>query len=118
MARSGLLVKPAVLDAAVALAEHSQLPVSARWGMSPFGGDTQTAIWRAIDPRILLREDQVCSRWQAAFRLAYALPDAGCVAVGTGRPDHLRELVVATDLAVRDGQLRRYRQMLSSTAAS
>lgn len=83
MTRAGLLAKPAVLDASVALTEHVGLPASARWGMSPFGGDTRDPVWQAVNPRMLLRDGQDCTRPQAALRVAFVLPDVARVAVGT-----------------------------------
>jgi pyridoxine 4-dehydrogenase len=40
---------PDVLQAAEELAELLGVPAQARWGMSPFGGDTTDPIWRTLN---------------------------------------------------------------------
>ncbi|WP_328381827.1 aldo/keto reductase [Streptomyces sp. NBC_00400] len=77
---AGLLAGIATLDAAQTLAEQWQLGMEARWGMSPFGGSTNSAVWEAVDARMFLQpEHRGASRVQAAFRAAYLLPPASCL---------------------------------------
>jgi pyridoxine 4-dehydrogenase len=118
MTRAGLLARSAVLDASIALAERFRIPASCRWGMSPFGGDTRDSVWEAVDPRMLLRPGQDATRWQAALRVAFDLPGAARVAVGTSDPAHLRQLATAPDLRIDSDQLDRYRRLLAISAAA
>ncbi|WP_255622853.1 aldo/keto reductase [Pseudonocardia sp. DSM 110487] len=130
MTRAGLMAKPQVLDAAEALAQRYDLPAQARWGMSPFGGDAQHAVWDAIDPRRFVRSPHgdtggeprpprpsgagsgVVSRLAAAFRAAFELPSVGRVAVGASSAAHLDELVTAAGLDLDAEEIGRYRALL------
>lgn len=114
MIRSGLLVGIETLDAAESLAGGWNLPDTARWGMSPFGGSVTDPVWGRLDPRIFLGPDAApeCSPIQAAFRAAYFLPRVGSVAVGSDDPAHLRELVASLGVEVNEGTVARYRRLL------
>lgn len=115
MARSGLLA-PAALTAAEHLAAHCQARL---WGMSPFGGDTHDPVWREVDPRRFLAPGQQSTRWQAALRLALAVPDrVARIAVGTSTPSHLAELLTAPDLAVNTQRVTSYRTLLERRSAA
>jgi aryl-alcohol dehydrogenase-like predicted oxidoreductase len=115
MTRSGLLAPSRVLTAAGHLATHCQARL---WGMSPFGGDTQDPVWSEVDPRRFLTPGQESTRWQAALRLALAVPEVERVAVGASTPDHLAELVTACDLTVNSRLVASYRQLLERRSAS
>ncbi|MGW4692330.1 aldo/keto reductase [Kitasatospora cineracea] len=118
LVRAGLLVGHEVLAAAESLAAQWGIRPEQRWGMSPFGGDPADAPWGRSDPRIFLaRGSAGASAVQAAFRVSFEVPVVGSVAVGTDRPDHLRELVDATGLAVDRQLIGRYRELLIDRAA-
>ncbi|WP_232794848.1 aldo/keto reductase [Kitasatospora sp. NRRL B-11411] len=117
LVRAGLLVGHEVLAAAESLAAQWGIRPEQRWGMSPFGGGPADAPWGRSAPRIFLAgESAGASAVQAAFRVAFEVPGVGAVAVGTDRPDHLRELVDATGLAVDRELIRRYRELLVERA--
>jgi pyridoxine 4-dehydrogenase len=117
MTRAGLLVGPDVLQAAEELAELLGVPAQARWGMSPFGGDTTDPIWRTLNASPFLAGGQTASGLQAAFRVAFCLPPVTRMAVGTNRPGHLRELVDATMLEIDENSVCRYRSLLRARSA-
>ncbi|WP_316520143.1 aldo/keto reductase [Kitasatospora brasiliensis] len=118
MVRSGLLVGSAVLAAGEFLAERWGIPVERRWGMSPFGGNLTGPPWGRSDPRLFLAGTTGESTpVQAAFRAAFELPPVGAVVVGTDQPDHLRELVDATELAADAELIGGYRRLLAERAA-
>ncbi|GAA0499015.1 hypothetical protein [Streptomyces olivaceiscleroticus] len=52
------------------------------------------------------------SRVQAAFRIAYHLPQVGTIAVGTGEPAHLGELIGALNGEVDEQAIHQYRSRL------
>ncbi|WP_326766144.1 aldo/keto reductase [Streptomyces sp. NBC_01591] len=110
MVRSGLLVGVDVLEAAEAIVTRWR--PSQVWGMSPFGGSANEAVWGKFDPRIFLRDALSATRVQAAFRSAYGLPRVDAVAVGTDNVEHLRELVGALAYEVDDQVVQEYRQLL------
>jgi len=113
MIRSGLLVGSNILDAGESLAAHWGLGSDKLWGMSPFGGSTREAVWDRIDPRVFLREGGgELSRAQAAFRVAYCLPQVGTLAVGTDDVAHLRELIDALPSEIDQQAVRQYRGLL------
>jgi len=118
MTRAGLLVGYNILRASESLAALFRLPVQARWGMSPFGGDTADPIWRTVNTRALVPACGEHTALQAAFRVAYCLPEVSRVAVGTSRPDHLRDLADATALDVDQDAIRCYRQLLRASAGA
>jgi aryl-alcohol dehydrogenase-like predicted oxidoreductase len=128
MHRCGLLVPARTSDASDELARAFGIPTERRWGMSPFGGDAADSVWRTVALRPLMAgpptaadvDVDVDVGWStvaAAFRLAYALPPVGRVAVGTDRPEHLGELVRALDLGVNEGNIARFRQLLARREA-
>ncbi|MGH3467640.1 MAG: aldo/keto reductase [Thermocrispum sp.] len=115
MCRAGLLGSAAVLAAAEQLTE---LTASRRWGMSPFGGSVTHPAWRSVDPRIFLRPGQESSPLQAAFRVAYDIPQVDRVAVGTSSESHLGQLVSALSLETDADALGRYRRLLAARQAT
>ncbi|MGI8312874.1 aldo/keto reductase [Saccharopolyspora hattusasensis] len=116
MTRSGLLAPSQVLTAAEELAAYCQ---GRLWGMSPFGGDTQDPVWREVDPRQFLTPGQKPTRWQAALRLALAVPGGvERVAVGTSTPAHLTELLTAPGLVVNSRRVAGYRRLLERRSAA
>ncbi|WIX76036.1 aldo/keto reductase [Amycolatopsis carbonis] len=112
MVRAGLLVGADVLDAGEHLATMFGLDTAARWGMSPFGGEVERAVWDRIDPRSFLGAHQQASVAQALLRLAFDLPQVGRIALGTDNPDHLDDAITATSLAVDEVRTERYRVLL------
>ncbi|MEC3995275.1 aldo/keto reductase [Actinacidiphila sp. DG2A-62] len=115
MTRTGLTANSAMLDAAETLT--AQWKPNARWGMSPFGGNTDDPVWQTFDPRIFLQgPSDDMSRLQAAFRLAYHLPPVTTVAVGTDNPTHLRELLNALPRKVDSTAIHQYRSLLRERA--
>lgn len=114
MVRAGLLVGVDVLEAAEALVTGWR-PRHV-WGMSPFGGSTSKPVWEMFDVAMFLGNSPPASPVQAAFRAAFNLPVVEAVAVGTGTPEHLQELVDATEFDVDDSMVREYRQLLRQAA--
>ncbi|MEV5146019.1 aldo/keto reductase [Streptomyces sp. NPDC052727] len=112
MVRAGLLVGGRTLDAADMLTATWGPDDGEVWGMSPFGGSTRAPLWKTFDPRVFLREGGGLSRVQAVFRLAYALPSADAVAVGTDEPAHLEELVGALAVEADESAVDGYRCLL------
>ncbi len=112
MVRAGLLVGAGTLDAAEALMEAWGLSTGAMWGMSPFGGSTKAPVWARVDPRVFLRDSGGYSRAQAAFRVAYQLPNVSAVAVGTDEPTHLGDLVGALAAVPDEEAVAEYRTLL------
>ena len=112
MVRTGVLVSSGVLDAAEFMCNQLGVDDAGRWGMSPLGGDGHAEVWRPVDCRALLMPGQECSKLQAAFRLAFALPTVTQVAVSTNRSDHLQAMIEAKSLKIDADKLVRYRRML------
>ncbi|MFI6054653.1 aldo/keto reductase [Streptomyces violascens] len=112
MVRAGLLVGARTLDAAEALIGAWGLGAGRVWGMSPFSGSARAPVWYRVDPRIFLRDGSGYSRAQAAFRVAYRLPNVGAVAVGTDKPAHLGELVGALAAEPDERAVGEYRTLL------
>ncbi|MFB7473728.1 aldo/keto reductase [Kitasatospora sp. NPDC056184] len=113
MVRSGLLVSSSVLDAAEALVTAWR-PTRVH-GMSPFGGSATDPVWQKIDPRVFLRSSDA-TPVQAAFRVAFALPEVEAVAVGTDDAEHLRELCGGLEHEIDTHALQAYRQLLRQSA--
>lgn len=118
MTRAGLLVGSDILDAGDALAARWDLDMSARWGMSPFGGYATDQVWATVNVRTFLDAGQECSTLQAAFRVAYELPPVSRIAVGTNRVDHLHDLVAALRLSTDKNRVGRYRELLRAKATT
>lgn len=116
MVRAGLLVTGDVLDAAEHLADLFGLAAGTRWGMSPFGGEIARPVWDTVDPRGFLAPHQKASVVQALLRVAFTLPAVGRIAVGTDNPAHLDALITATDLALEEPRVARYRALLRERA--
>lgn len=114
LVRAGLSVAEPVLRAAEQLADTYAVPPARRWGMSPFGGSMQESAWSQTKLDVFLRPDQRCSTPQAAFRVAFAVPDVAHIAVGTRSAGHLRELVDAIDLEVDAAAVARYRRLIAT----
>ncbi len=112
MVRVGLLVGIRTLEAADALSAAWGVDVRTKWGMSPFGGSTNSSVWDRIDPRVFLRDGSDLTRVQAAFRAAYHLPQVGTVAVGTDEPAHLSQLIDALTEEVDEQAIDEYRHLL------
>jgi pyridoxine 4-dehydrogenase len=116
MVRAGLLVRAEILDASERLATWFGLGRHARWGMSPYGGQTTHPVWDEVDARQFLKTGQDCSPIPAAFRVAYELPQVSRVAVSTSSEAHLAELVAAAALETDDNRIDRYRSLLRAKA--
>lgn len=112
MVRAGLSLNADTLDASEQLLALLGVDSNGKWGMSPFGGDTNDPAWTTTNMAAFLQPEQKWSNWQAAFRLAYDLPQVTRLAVGTSNPAHLHELVEATRLRVRNTTITRYRQLI------
>ncbi|WP_431043074.1 aldo/keto reductase [Streptomyces sp. P1-3] len=112
MVRAGLLVGTRTFDAAEAAAAAWALGGDRLWGMSPFGGSTRAPVWDRINPGVFLRDGDRLSRAQAAFRVAYHLPQVGAIAVGTDELAHLGELMGALASDVDERAVREYRELI------
>ncbi|RZD99322.1 hypothetical protein C0Q64_16090 [Streptomyces albidoflavus] len=112
MVRAGLLVGARTLDATEALRRRWDLDPGAVHGMSPFGGSSRGPVWERFDPRVFLRDGGQYTRAQAAFRTAYRLPRVGSIAVGTGDPVHLDQLLAVLNAEVDEEVVRGYRTLL------
>nr|WP_157166288.1 aldo/keto reductase [Streptomyces typhae] len=114
MVRAGLLVGTRTLDAADVVAAAWGLGSERVWGMSPFGGSTRAPVWDRINPGVFLRSGDRVTRVQAAFRVAYDLPQVSTIAVGTDEPAHLGELMGALASKVDERAVREYRDLIRS----
>lgn len=112
MHRSGVLASSAVVEASETLTDLLGVARERRWGMSPFAGSTRAPFWETVSLAPLLSTPGQCSPVEAAFRLAYELPQVGRVAVSVNDPSHLRELVEATRLSIDRDAVDRYRSLL------
>ncbi|MZG18064.1 aldo/keto reductase [Streptomyces sp. SID5914] len=112
MVRAGLLVGSRTLDATDALTTAWGLDPASVRGMSPFGGSVRAPVWSRIDPRVFLRNGVGLSRTQAAFRVAYRLPEVSSMAVGTDEPAHLGELLGALAAEPDERVIGEYRRLL------
>lgn len=116
MVRAGLLVRADVLDEADRLFDVLKVPLSGRWGMSPYGGVASDAIWTKVNALAMLDGAPSSTPHQAAFRVAYELPAVQRVAVGTNDPDHLRQLATAATFEVNHDHVSVYRKLLQDSA--
>lgn len=116
LVRAGLSVGAPILTAAESLSQLLEIPPQRRWGMSPFGGTTADPAWNRVDLNAFLAAEEEVSTAQAAFRLAYELPDVARVAVGTSSSTHLRDLCAAVELGVDPEATRRYRDLIGLAA--
>ncbi|MFJ9886026.1 aldo/keto reductase [Streptomyces sp. NPDC091287] len=114
MLRAGLLVGAEVLHAGQDLA--LRFDPSAVWGMSPFAGSTADPVWARFDPRLFLRAPERVNKAQAAFRVAFHLPEAAKVAVSSNSADHLSELVGSLAHEVDSATVAEYRRLLMKDA--
>lgn len=113
MIRCGLLVGVHTLQSAESLADHWSDDATRVWGMSPFSGNASDPVWSKFDARVFLRAPQDdLSQAQAAFRVAYRLPQVSTVAVGTDDPTHLGELTDALSYEVDEQAVHQYRELL------
>ncbi|MET9549947.1 aldo/keto reductase [Streptomyces sp. NPDC006627] len=112
MVRAGLLVGSRTLDAAEALTTAWGLDPASVRGMSPFDGSVKAPVWGRIDPRVFIRNGIGLSRTQAAFRVAYRLPEVSSMAVGTDEPAHLGELLGALVAEPDERVIGEYRRLL------
>jgi hypothetical protein len=67
-------------------------------GNESIRGDARQPVWEAVDARVHIAGGAICTKAQAAFRSAFALPAVDRIAVGTENLTHLRELVMASTL--------------------
>ncbi|MFE7460592.1 aldo/keto reductase [Streptomyces sp. NPDC012600] len=111
MVRAGLLAGAEVLHAGETLV--ARFGPAAVWGMSPFAGSTADPVWARFDPRLFLRAPEQASRAQAAFRVAFHLPEAAKVAVSSNSAEHLRELVESLAHEVDSMAVTEYRRLLT-----
>jgi aryl-alcohol dehydrogenase-like predicted oxidoreductase len=114
MVRCGLVVSARVLSAAEQLI--SQLRPREVRGMSPFGGTTADRIWRKVDPATFLdpaSRHTAPTRVQSALAVAFAVPRASAVAVGTSDAVHLGQLCDAAKLRADPDTVGRYRALLA-----
>ncbi|MFD4023831.1 aldo/keto reductase [Streptomyces sp. NPDC058576] len=111
MLRAGLLVGAEVLRAGDTLA--SRMGAAEVWGMSPFAGDTRDPVWEKFDPRLFLRAPEQASWAQAAFRVAFHLPEAAKMAVSSNNAEHLSELVESLAHEVDSTAVTEYRRLLT-----
>lgn len=118
MVRAGLLVGSRTLDAAEALTAAWGLDASSVWGMSAFGGSVRAPVWSRIDPRVFLPSSAGLSRAQAAFRVAYQLPQVSSMAVGTDEPAHLGELLGALATEPDEWVIGEYRRLLHDRSSA
>jgi hypothetical protein len=107
-------VSSAVMDAADRLAELLHVGRDSRWGMSPFGGDTRLPFWETVNISSLLSAQRPSDTVQAAFRLAYELPEVDRVSVSLNHPTHMAQLIEATRLSIDPMMIERYRDLLRS----
>lgn len=112
MTRAGLLVNPDILDAAEHLANLLALSAHARWGMSPFGGNTTDPIWHTLSTAPFVLNGREATRVQAAFRIAFYLPPVHRIAVSVSTLGHLRELAQSATVTVSQQAISRYRELL------
>lgn len=111
--RAGLLVPASVLAAAEQLADRFVVRAENRWGMSPFAGRGADPAWEAVNPRAFLAPTVRSSPVQAAFAVAYAIPEVHLLAVGTDRSAHLDQLVAASRLPLDQTAIVGYRRCLT-----
>ncbi|MFJ5736575.1 aldo/keto reductase [Streptomyces microflavus] len=111
MLRAGLLVGAEVLHAGEILT--SRFEPSAVWGMSPFAGNTADPVWARFDPRRFLRAPERVNRAQAAFRVAFHLPEVSKLAVSCNSAEHLSELVESLAQEVDPTAVADYRRLLT-----
>jgi pyridoxine 4-dehydrogenase len=118
MHRSGLLTGTRIMDSTDELADILRIGVSARWGISPFGGDSSANFWRQLRLDSLFVKPTAATIPQMAFRLAFELPYVDRVAVSLGTVGHLHDLVAAVGLEVDDRKIARYRDLLGARQRS
>ncbi|MER6086805.1 aldo/keto reductase [Streptomyces bluensis] len=119
MIRCGLLVGVQTLQSSESLAEKWSDETTRVWGMGPFNCNASDPVWSKFDARVFLRSPQdKLSQAQAAFRVAYRLPQVSTVAVGTDDPTHLRELADALSYEVDEQAVHQYRELLHRRAHS
>lgn len=111
MLRAGLLVGAEVLQAGETLA--SRMDPAAVWGMSPFAGNASDPVWARFDPRLFLRVPERVNRAQAAFRVAFHLPEVAKMAVSSNSGEHLGELVESLAHSVDSAVVTEYRRLLT-----
>ncbi|MEV4876181.1 hypothetical protein [Streptomyces cyaneofuscatus] len=91
----------------------SRFEPSAVWGMSPFAGKTADPVWARFDPRLFLRAPERVDRAQAAFRVAFHLPEASKLAVSCNSAEHLSDLVESLAQEVDPTAVADYRRLLT-----
>lgn len=117
MVRAGLLVDHRTLLAAETLIRRWNLTPEQVVGMSPFNAMAADPIWAEVDARPMLRHPPPeCTALDAAFRVAFALPPVGAVAVGADTPAHLRALARTLATPINAAAVHRYRDELQRQA--
>ncbi|TDB91000.1 aldo/keto reductase [Actinomadura sp. KC216] len=116
MTRCGLTVSDQALRAAEDLTELLRITHASRWGMAPFGGDTEAVPWPAA--HTFAPGEQEPSPVLAAFAAAYHLPEVSTIAVGADQPAHLVELVAAVSLDIDQNRIAAYRALLADREAT
>lgn len=114
MLRAGLTVPVTALDVGERLTA-AMAPLEVR-GMAPFGHSTADLLWSDLDASPFLAPGQQASAIEAGFAVAFHLPQAVQVAVGTTRTDHLAQLNQARLLDVDAAAIGRYRDLLHAKA--
>lgn len=115
MLRAGLTLNAEQLNAAERLAWEFGVKPDRRWGMSPFAGSTSNRAWTSTDFAAFLEPDQDHTSVQAAFRLAFELPQCTRLAVGTSNEQHLDELCAAMRLEVNAEAVDEYRELITGS---
>ncbi len=114
MIRAGLAVPPAELVAGEHLAGALGLDQGQVYGMAPFGSQPRDPAWTASVTGPFLAPGQRCTPIQAAFRVAFALPPVGRMAVGISSIAQLHQLRAATELEIQPGAVAGYQRLLSA----
>ncbi|MGW4629767.1 hypothetical protein ACWEMU_27245, partial [Streptomyces rubiginosohelvolus] len=91
----------------------SRMDPAAVWGMSPFAGNASDPVWARFDPRLFLRVPERVNRAQAAFRVAFHLPEVAKMAVSSNSGEHLGELVESLAHSVDSAVVTEYRRLLT-----
>nr|CEL14305.1 hypothetical protein [Kibdelosporangium sp. MJ126-NF4]CTQ88672.1 hypothetical protein [Kibdelosporangium sp. MJ126-NF4] len=115
MLRAGLSLNEPMFKTCEHVSRVFGVPPERRWGMSPFGSEGQHAAWQSANLDVFV-PGQRASVHQAAFRLAFELPPAARIAVGTSKSGHLADLVDASGLTVDPAMVRRYRSLIAAPA--
>lgn len=115
MVRAGLSVSAGELAAIGRLVAALGATASSVWGMAPFGaGTVEAAAWTRDLVRPFLADAHRATAHQGACRVAFEVPPVARLAVGVSSVEHLQALYDARSLALRPGQVERYRRILAA----